>query len=328
MSQQVSPIGEKPLTRYEAQQLVERIRKGVDLLRSLLVELRDREGWKALGYDSWRSCVVGEFGKSEAYLYRQLAAARVENNLKDAASRGEISPMGEKPLPERVIRPLAKVPPDEQPTIWEIARDEYGPEPTGKQVKQVVKSLSDTPKVSPIGEKQREAKPARPVVEDAKVIDERPPKRIDEPKAPPRLSAFDHSLQELEAIEHSLIDYISLKASKELKDIYSRLRNARYSLRLYSPTATGPAVDLPDWIDSESWDYFVVLRGKLRKPMTARAAQSILERLAEYRALGDDPNEVIEQSIRNSWQDVFPLRKDNSQKEDAVRSYEIKDEIF
>jgi hypothetical protein len=76
------------LTPDQARSLCERIRSHITDARALVLELHEKEGWKALGYESWRECVVAEFEQSQSYLYRLLDAAQIEKN---------ISPMGEKP---------------------------------------------------------------------------------------------------------------------------------------------------------------------------------------------------------------------------------------
>jgi len=68
----------RPMSRDEAQQCVARIAHHLEEARALLLELYEREGWRVLGYDSWRACAVAEFAQSQTALYRQLTAARVE----------------------------------------------------------------------------------------------------------------------------------------------------------------------------------------------------------------------------------------------------------
>lgn len=66
------------LSATQARQIVEEIRDHLESARNLLYQLFIGEGWSALGYESWRQCVLGEFGRSESQLYRELSAARVE----------------------------------------------------------------------------------------------------------------------------------------------------------------------------------------------------------------------------------------------------------
>lgn len=87
------------MTEGEARQCVEEIKKHLGAARALLFDLYEREGWRSLGYDSWRNCVTSEFGKHESYLYRQLAAARIEARL-----GGEIGA-----IPESHIRAIREI---------------------------------------------------------------------------------------------------------------------------------------------------------------------------------------------------------------------------
>lgn len=66
------------MTSEEARAAVDAIKSHVQKARALLLDLHEREGWKALGYESWEKCVSSEFGRSRSYMYRQLAAAKLE----------------------------------------------------------------------------------------------------------------------------------------------------------------------------------------------------------------------------------------------------------
>jgi hypothetical protein len=85
----------KPMTAAEARVLVAGIKDRMESCRHLLLQLYEREGWRALGYDSWRACAVAEFELSQGHLYRLLQFARAE----------QISPTGENaPENERQFR--------------------------------------------------------------------------------------------------------------------------------------------------------------------------------------------------------------------------------
>ncbi len=97
------------MNRGEAAKCVQRICDSMDDARAALLDLYEREGWRALGYASWRECVTAEFQQSQSYLYRELTAARIER---------EFSPKGEMtPLPERHARELAPLSADERRAV-------------------------------------------------------------------------------------------------------------------------------------------------------------------------------------------------------------------
>lgn len=71
---------------------------------------------------------------------------------------------------------------------------------------------------------------------------------------------------------------------------------------------------LPDWMPVESWDGFVEMRKKLRKPMTNRAIHLAIGNLDKLRAEGQDVAAVLDQSTMNSWLGLFAVverRSDN-----------------
>ena len=69
------------MTKEEAESCVRQIRDTSHKMRELLLDLYDRDGWKALGYESFTDCIKQEFAGGMAYMYRQLAAASMEKRL-------------------------------------------------------------------------------------------------------------------------------------------------------------------------------------------------------------------------------------------------------
>jgi len=71
--------------------------------------------------------------------------------------------------------------------------------------------------------------------------------------------------------------------------------------------------ELPVWIDSRTWLEYVAMRKHIRKTMTPRAIELAIEKLGDLKEEGNDPNRVLEQSIFNSWQGLFPIRESRTQ---------------
>lgn len=61
---------------------------------------------------------------------------------------------------------------------------------------------------------------------------------------------------------------------------------------------------LPEEIDQKVWDAFVEMRKYIKKPLTEYAKHLICLDLGK---LDGDKNEILNQSIKKSWQGVFPL---------------------
>jgi hypothetical protein len=130
-------IAIRPMIYKEAREAVDQINSNMNNVRYLVLDLYEREGWVALGYQSWRECVTAEFQNSQAYLYRQLEAAQTEK---------VISPIGEKiEIPESQLRPLTKLKdnPEQQREAWQKAV-ETAPEGkvTAAHVSKVVKEIT------------------------------------------------------------------------------------------------------------------------------------------------------------------------------------------
>lgn len=133
-----------PMTGDEARQIVDRIKGHLNEARRLIYDLYQREGWRAMGYGSWRECVVAEFEQGENMLYRQLQAAEVEFILFDNCQK-----VGE--IPEGQLRPLAPLrnDPDAVREAWNLANERTDGQPTGRDVQEAVDEVleSDRPSI-------------------------------------------------------------------------------------------------------------------------------------------------------------------------------------
>jgi len=67
--------------------------------------------------------------------------------------------------------------------------------------------------------------------------------------------------------------------------------------------------NLPNWIPLDTFNAFIEMRKSLRKPLTSKAQSLLIGSLDRLRAEGNDVGKVLEQSIMNSWQGVFPLKE-------------------
>jgi len=65
---------------------------------------------------------------------------------------------------------------------------------------------------------------------------------------------------------------------------------------------------LPDWIDQKVWDEFLEMCKTKKHIPTKYAKNLIVKKLDRLRHSGQDPGEVLNQSIENGWKGVFELR--------------------
>lgn len=128
----------KPLRGDEARELCDRIRESIHFVRGALLALYEGEGWRALGYSSWRDCVVNEFEQSKSFCYRALLAARVERNFSQLGNFDATT------IPESHLLPLTDLEPNAQLEAYRLAL-EWGQErgrTTTKDVKRAVAELN------------------------------------------------------------------------------------------------------------------------------------------------------------------------------------------
>lgn len=69
------------------------------------------------------------------------------------------------------------------------------------------------------------------------------------------------------------------------------------------------SIVLPEWLDRAHWLRWVADRKQRNKRITEEAAKLQLGKLADYRAEGHEPKDVIEHSIASGYQGLFPPRR-------------------
>lgn len=82
-------------------------------------------------------------------------------------------------------------------------------------------------------------------------------------------------------------------------------------------TTTKESIVFPDWFPLKEWGNFVDMRKKIKAPLTDKAIELAVSKLSKLKNEGNDPIEVLNESIMNSWKGIFPLnnKKDNSPQE-------------
>jgi hypothetical protein len=73
------------------------------------------------------------------------------------------------------------------------------------------------------------------------------------------------------------------------------------------------AIVLPDWLPLDTWREFEGMRKGIRSPMTPFAAQLVIKKLDKFRQGGHDVQKALEQSIVNSWKDVYEPKPQKQQ---------------
>jgi hypothetical protein len=134
----VGEIVDSPMTPEEARACLGEIHSNAASIRRKLLELYEREGWKALGYSSWRDCVTAEFSHSQSWVYYQLDAAKTARSLSTIVENPDA-------IPESHLRPLASLPPEQQAEAYQKALEIAPGRLTAKHVEEAAKAISPSP---------------------------------------------------------------------------------------------------------------------------------------------------------------------------------------
>jgi hypothetical protein len=129
--------GNTTIHQRSLEQLETAIRNGLRTVMEVgeaLLEIRNRRLYRKQGFRIFDSYCRNRWRWNRSYVYRHIAAAEVGHNLHN------LSPMGDLPQSERQLRPLTKLPPEQQCEAWTtaIAQSPNG-QPTAVEVETVVK---------------------------------------------------------------------------------------------------------------------------------------------------------------------------------------------
>ena len=70
--------------------------------------------------------------------------------------------------------------------------------------------------------------------------------------------------------------------------------------------------ELPEWLPKDVWEAFLEMRKKIKHPATEYAIKLLIQELDKLQKQGGDPRAILEQSIRNGWRDVWPVKHETT----------------
>lgn len=153
------------LTKWEAQTLSKEIKTAVFDANSkiehagrLLLDFRDREGWKALGYENWDTCIESEFQSTHGgrrHIFKLIQNAKVIENVEKSSNNGKNGENGNvsastttktgatrgTSIPIKQTEQLAKVEPEKQAEVFDRAKELGGGIATAATVKKAVAEI-------------------------------------------------------------------------------------------------------------------------------------------------------------------------------------------
>jgi hypothetical protein len=124
------------MTREEAQEHVVAIKNSAADMGRRLLDLKEREGWRVLGYETWTACLQNEFAYSRNHLYELMKATPILESLSSTDYK----------LSMKAAVALADYDEALHPAIVKTAKSRYGEltESNIKRVGEVVQTMTTT----------------------------------------------------------------------------------------------------------------------------------------------------------------------------------------
>ncbi len=122
-----------------------------------------------------------------------------------------------------------------------------------------------------------------------------------------RIAAEKEESRNLEEILEKTLPKIEIELEKELK-IETEKKKEPNKEKVKKENATYVADDLLN----ESILEFIKFRKGIKKPMTEKAISLLINKLDGMSSDNDEKIEILNQSILNGWQTIYPLKKENS----------------
>lgn len=150
------------MDKTQAKEARDKINNHMGSAVALLKDFYHREGWKALGYKSFKDCAEKEFGHGRARVYQLLNEGKIQSELQESGPMPALS--------SRATRELGAAPAGKRNAALKAAQKEHRTDtPSAPQIKKTVTSRWAKSGVTP---KKKATKPAKSVSELAKDDDE------------------------------------------------------------------------------------------------------------------------------------------------------------
>lgn len=232
------------MTLDEARETDRLIKRHINTTRYLLLDMRDRKGWKALGFESFKEYGEKELGYEERHIYRLVDAAEI--GLQIGTDQLDSQPA------ESQLRPLKSLPEAERKAIWDEATrkaEEEGAKLTAKRVEEAVSEWKKRQQESQaesnerrkkIRELEQQVDLLKAEKQDPEVVE----KIIEKPVIPPEFASLEDALKakrtELENLSRNTQEAIQKnrqvfesreRLKKEVEDLTALLSKHKASER-------------------------------------------------------------------------------------------------
>lgn len=111
--------------------------------------------------------------------------------------------------------------------------------------------------------------------------------------------------------EHSTSKQNLAEVSETDNNNYNNNKNKNKNKKDITPEVAVATLDAPAEVKQRMQE-FVIMRKSIKKPMTGNAVRLMYGRLQKLSKEPSTQCEILEQSIRHSWQDVYALKEENA----------------
>jgi len=95
--------------------------------------------------------------------------------------------------------------------------------------------------------------------------------------------------------------------------------------KIRESSAKKTAINLPEHIPRKALEDFIANRAKLKKPMTDRAVELLIDKLTTLHTQGHNLTELLNEAIMNGWQSVYPGKTKQSASRARPENFSSKD---
>lgn len=184
----MTALAQLEMTFEEARETDRLIKRHINTTRYLLLDMRDRKGWKALGYESFKEYGEQELGYSEVHVYRLVDAAEI--GLQIGTNQLVSQPS------ESQLRPLKAVPESVRKEIWEEATRKATEENERLTAKRVEEAVQEWKRRSEEFRQESNARRRenRDLKQQIELLESRPPEVVEKPVIPSEFATLEDAI--------------------------------------------------------------------------------------------------------------------------------------
>jgi len=185
----MTALAQLEMTFEEARETDRLIKRHINTTRYLLLDMRDRKGWKALGYESFVEYGEKELGFQKTHIYELTEAAEIGLQI-------GFSEISEKQPKESHIKPLKAVPESVRKEIWEEATRKAEAESAKLTAKRVEEAVQEWKRRSEEFRQESNARRLenRELKQQIELLESRQPEVVEKPVIPSEFATLEDAI--------------------------------------------------------------------------------------------------------------------------------------